>query len=144
MGVFATRSPYRPNSIGLSCVKLERIDLESRDAPLLYVSGVDLMDGTPIFDIKPYLPHADCRPEAASGFAGDFTEYGLDVEFPEELLAQIPESKRETLKNVLAEDPRPSYQDDPEREYGMSYAGFEVSFRVGDGLLKVTNVKKGT
>jgi len=143
MGVFATRSPYRPNSIGLSCVKLEMIDLESRDAPLLYVSGVDLMDGTPIYDIKPYLPHADCRPEASSGFAGDFAGYALEVEFPEVLLSIIPENKRETLKNVLAEDPRPSYQDDPEREYGMSYAGFEVSFKVNDGILTVTNVKQG-
>ena len=142
MGVFATRSPYRPNPIGLSCVKLERVETTGHDAPLIYVSGVDLMDGTPIYDIKPYVPHADCRPEAESGFAGEFVDYRLTVDFPEDLLALIPESKRKTVCDVLAEDPRPSYQDDSERVYGMTFAGFEIGFTVDGSLLTVKRVNK--
>jgi len=142
VGVFATRSPYRPNNIGLSCVKLERIDLDSPDAPLLYVSGIDLLDGTPIFDIKPYLLHSDCKPDAVSGFSTDFVDYSLEVDFPNDLLALIPETKRSAVKAVLAEDPRPSYQDDPEREYYMEFAGYEIGFKVTGNYLTVTEVKQ--
>ena len=142
MGVFATRSPYRPNPIGLSCVKLERVELDGHDAPLIYVSGVDLMDGTPIYDIKPYVSHADCRPDAVSGFAGEFEDYRLNVEFPEELLVLIPENKRQTVRDVLAEDPRPSYQDDRDRVYGMTFAGFEIGFKVDGNTLTVVRVNK--
>ncbi len=140
MGVFATRSPYRPNPIGLSCVKLEGVKREAEGLCLL-VSGVDLLDGTPIYDIKPYLPFADAHPEARGGFATDFEEYALEVRFPEELLFRVPEDKRTALLGVLREDPRPSYQDDG-RCYGMTFAGLEISFFVeNDRILTVTDVQ---
>ena len=142
LGVFATRSPFRPNPIGLSCVNLEGVELSTPDGPVLYVSGADLVDGTPILDIKPYLPYADCHPEAAGGFAGTAPERRLAVEFPPELLARVPEDHREALTGVLAQDPRPSYQNDPERVYGFGFAGMEVRFRVRDGVLTVVDVAK--
>ena len=139
-GVFATRSPFRPNPIGLSSVRLERIEIDAHLGPILYVSGVDLMDGTPIYDIKPYIAYTDSHPDAASGFASTPAEYLLDVSFPESLLQKIPENQRESLKSVLAHDPRPSYQDDPNRIYGMCYASWEVKFYVKDQQLTVTEV----
>ena len=138
MGVFATRSPFRPNPIGLSCVRLEGVE-QRTDGPVLIVSGADLMDGTPIYDIKPYLPYADCKADAAGGFAPQRAEE-LAVEFPPELLARVPEDKRAALTGVLAQDPRPHYQSDPARIYGMSFAGMEVRFRVADGVLTVVEL----
>ena len=140
MGVFATRSPFRPNPVGLSCVKLEKIDLESKEAPVLIVSGADLMDGTPIYDIKPYLPAADCHPEALGGFAAKVEQHFLKVEIPEEWKAKIPEDKISALEGVLKEDPRPAYQKDPERIYGMPFAGMDVHFQVKNGILTVCEI----
>ncbi len=141
-GVFATRSPFRPNPIGLSCVKLERVELDTPEGPRLTVSGADLVDGTPIFDIKPYLPYADCRPEAVGGFAGAAPGGAVAVVVPPELLERVPEDRRAALMGVLAQDPRPSYQDDPARVYGFGFAGLEVKFRVRDGVLTVTGIMK--
>lgn len=140
MGVFASRSPFRPNSIGLSAVKLEKIDFEGENAPVLYVSGADLMNGTPIFDIKPYLPYADAYPEAKGGFALQNKEGLLRVEFPSELLDMIPEEKREGLTAALAQDPRPSYQNDPDRIYTFGFGGAEISFLVEGETLKVVKI----
>lgn len=140
MGVFASRSPFRPNSIGLSAVKLEKIDLEGENAPVLYVSGADLMNGTPIFDIKPYLPYADAYPEAKGGFALQNKKGSLKVVFPSELLEIIPEEKREGLKAALAQDPRPSYQNDPDRIYTFGFGGAEISFLVEGETLKVVKI----
>lgn len=140
VGVFATRSPFRPNPLGLSCVKLEGVELDTLEGPVLHVSGADLMDGTPIFDIKPYVPYADCRPDAREGFA-PAPARRLEVHIPPELLEQIPAGRRGALEGVLACDPRPSYQEDPERVYGMSFAGEEVKFRVEGTRLLVTAVK---
>ncbi len=137
MGVFATRSPFRPNPIGLSCVRLEGIELDSELGPLLYVAGADLMDHTPIYDIKPYLPYTDCRPEAAGGFAEPLKDYALAVEFPEELLHILPEEQREAALGVLACDPRPSYQKDPMRVYGVEFAGYDIRFTVKHNVLTV-------
>ncbi len=143
LGVFATRSPFRPNPIGLSCVKLTGVELSTPDGPLLHVSGADLMDGTPIFDIKPYIPYADCRPEAAGGFAGQAPEARLTVDIPPALLERVPENRLEALAGVLALDPRPSYQADPDRIYGFGFAGLEVRFTVRDGALTVTDIQPG-
>ena len=141
VGVFATRSPFRPNPLGLSCVKLEGVELNTPEGPVLHVSGADLMDGTPIFDIKPYVPYADCHPEAKEGFAPAPIRQ-LEVSFPPPLLELVPQNRREALQGVLACDPRPSYQDDPARIYGMSFAGLEVSFRVEGNQLVVLFVTK--
>ena len=140
MGVFATRSPFRPNPIGLSSVRIDGIELHTPDGPLIHVTGADVMDGTPIYDIKPYLAYTDSHPEAAGGFALQTREGVLSVDFPAELLAVIPEDRRDGLIAVLAQDPRPQYQDDPERVYGMAFAGFDVQFRVADGRLTVCAV----
>ncbi len=140
IGVFATRSPFRPNPIGLSCVKLESIELSEADGPVLHVAGVDLMNGTPIYDIKPYLPYADCRTEAVGGFTDNLLERKLVVEIPYDLLGKVPKEKREALIKVLEADPRPSYQNDPERVYGMSFAGVEVAFCVAEGTLRVQTI----
>lgn len=142
MGVFATRSPYRPNPLGLSCVRLEGIDFDAPDGPLLHLSGADLMDGTPIYDIKPYLPYVDCRPEASNGFALAQQKGVLSVEFPQELAEFVPEDRRGALISVLAQDPRPQYISDPERVYTMSFAGLEVSFTVDGSKLTVTDIRK--
>ncbi len=140
LGVFATRSPFRPNPIGLSCVKLEGVERDAPDGPVLVVSGADLVDGTPIFDVKPYLPYADCHPEAVGGFAGEAPGGALEVDIPPELLSRVPGDRREALLGVLAQDPRPPYQDDPARVYGFGFAGLEVRFRVRDGVLTVVDV----
>lgn len=137
VGVFATRSPFRPNPIGLSCVKLERVEMSREYGPVLYVAGADLMDGTPIFDIKPYLPYVDAHPEAEGGFAQERKDYRLEVSFSEECRENFSPEELSVLREVLAQDPRPSYQDDPQRVYGMSYAGREIKFRVEDGTLTV-------
>lgn len=143
MGVFATRSPFRPNPIGLSSVRLDGIDLHTKDGPVLYVSGADLMDGTPIYDIKPFLPYADNHPDAAGGFTQNTSGCILQVDFPQQWLEQVPEGCREALTGVLAHDPRPSYQDDPERVYGMAFAGLEIKFRVDGEMLTVCSVCQG-
>ena len=140
-GVFATRSPFRPNPIGLSSVRLEKVDIDPQLGPVLYVSGADLMDGTPIYDIKPYIAYTDSHPDAVSGFASTPAEYLLDVDFPEELLQQVPETQRESLIEVLAHDPRPQYQDDPHRVYGMEFAEMEVKFRVEGCRLVVVQIE---
>ena len=139
-GVFATRSPFRPNPIGLSSVRLEKVDIDPQLGPVLYVSGADLMDGTPIYDIKPYIAYTDSHPDAVSGFASTPAEYLLDVDFPEDLLQQVPEKQRESLIEVLAHDPRPQYQDDPKRVYGMAFGGMEVKFKVDGMLLTVVAI----
>ena len=139
MGVFATRSPFRPNPLGLSSVRLEAIEHRPEVGPVLIVRGADLMDGTPIYDIKPYLPYADCKPEASGGFAPQRGKT-LAVDFPAELLSRVPEDKRDALTGVLAQDPRPHYQSDPQRIYGMAFAGLEVRFRVADGAVYVVEV----
>ena len=140
-GVFATRSPFRPNPIGLSSVRLEKVDIDPKLGPVLYVSGVDLMDGTPIYDIKPYITYTDSHPDAVSGFASTPAEYLLEVDFPDNLLQKVPESQRESLIEVLAHDPRPQYQDDPKRVYGMAFGGMEVKFKVEGIQLTVLEVK---
>jgi len=139
-GVFATRSPFRPNPIGLSCVKLERIEIDPNLGPVLHLSGADLMDDTPIYDIKPYIAYTDSHPEAVSGFATKPAEYLLTVDFPEELLSKVPESQRKSLIAVLEHDPRPQYQDDPERIYGMAFAHLEVRFKVEQKHLTVVEI----
>ena len=141
MGVFATRSPFRPNPIGLSSVRLKGIEISRRLGPVLWVEGADLMDGTPIYDIKPYLPYTDSHPDAVGGFADDFVDYGLEVNFPQELLALIPEEKREGLMGILSQDPRPSYQNDPQRIYGVAFGSQNIRFQVRDGVLTVVKVE---
>ena len=141
MGVFATRSPFRPNPIGLSCVKLEEIKKDPVLGPVLVVSGADLMDGTPILDLKPYLPYADAHPEATGGFTGNVGGTTLRVECPPELLEAVPQDKRQALLGVLSRDPRPSYQHDPSRVYGMAFAGLEVGFTVDGDTLYVRRVE---
>lgn len=141
MGVFATRSPFRPNPIGLSCVKLERIDLNGPEGPVLHVAGADLMDGTPIYDIKPYVPYADCHPEATGGFSEAVRDYALEVDFPEPLLNRLDAGKHQAIIEVLAQDPRPGYRhDDPERVFGVTFAGKDVRFTVLENRLTVIDV----
>jgi tRNA-Thr(GGU) m(6)t(6)A37 methyltransferase TsaA len=139
-GVFATRSPFRPNPIGLSSVKLESVEIDPKLGPVLHVSGADLMDGTPIYDIKPYIAYTDSHPDAVSGFASKPAEYLLEVDFPETLLQKVPECQRESLIAVLQHDPRPQYHDDPKRVYGMAFGGMEVKFKVEEGLLTVVGI----
>lgn len=139
-GVFATRSPFRPNPIGLSCVKLEKVITEGEDAPRLLVSGVDLMDGTPIYDIKPYLPYADAHPEAVGGFGQAHREDGIEVVFPEKLLLLLPEDKRAAALHVLEQDPRAAYNKQPDYIYGMEFAGVDIRFTVRDEVLTVCEV----
>ena len=140
LGVFATRSPFRPNPIGLSVVRLEGVERDPKLGPVLVVSGADLLDGTPILDIKPYIPYADSHPEASGGFTEQTVSHHLDVDFPEELLQRVPPDKRAALTGVLAQDPRPSYQDDPSRIYGFPFAGMEVRFRVEGEQLTVVDI----
>ena len=141
MGVFATRSPFRPNPIALSCVKLAGIR-QTAEGPVLRVRGADLVNGTPILDIKPYIPYADCHPDAAEGFTGQTQFHRLQVQFPPELLAQVPQADRAALTGVLAGDPRPSYQHDPQRVYGMEFGPVEVHFTVDGEVLTVTGIAR--
>lgn len=141
MGVFATRSPFRPNPIGLSSVRLEQV-LETEEGPVLCVSGVDMRDNTPVYDIKPYLPYTDSHPDARDGFAAQTKGIQLEVAFPEELLAKIPQEKRQALIAVLAQDPRPSYQEDAARKYGVLFDAYDVCFTVSGKMLTVCEVNK--
>ena len=140
MGVFATRSPFRPNPIALSCVRLDRIEQTADRGTVLHIRGADLMDGTPILDIKPYIPYADCHPEALGGCAAAPAGATLQVVIPEDLEAHIPTDRLEALRGVLAQDPRPHYQNDPERVYGFGFAGMEVKFSVGGDVLTVKEI----
>ena len=140
MGVFATRSPFRPNNLGLSCVKLLGVEHTADHGTVLHVGGADLMDGTPIFDIKPYIPYADCQPEATGGFTDTAGDFLLNVEFPTSLLEKLPEEKREAAIQVLSHDPRPSYQRKPDRIYGLTFAGFDLRFQVKEEILTVVEV----
>ncbi len=142
MGVFATRSPYRPNAVGLSSVRLLRIEQNTELGPVLHISGADLMDGTPIYDIKPYLPYTDSHPDARSGFAVRPAEQLLTVRYDDDVLAQVPEQLRASLLDILTHDPRPQYQHDPNRIYGMAFANMEVKFRVQDTTLTLLSVTK--
>ncbi len=139
LGVFATRSPFRPNPVGLSCVRLVGVE-QTKNGPTLVVAGADLMDGTPIYDIKPYIPYADCQPEALGGFTTNASDYLLEVDFPDIELSKLPEDKRLTALDLLSHDPRPSYQKDPGRIYGMSFAGKNIRFRVEENTLIVLEV----
>ena len=140
LGVFATRSPFRPNPIGLSVVRLEGVERDPKLGPVLVVSCADLMDGTPILDVKPYIPYTDAHPEASGGFTEQTVSHHLDVDFPDQLLQRVPPEKRAALTGVLAQDPRPSYQDDPSRIYGFPFAGMEVRFRVEGEQLTVVDI----
>lgn len=142
IGVFASRSPFRPNPIGLSCVRLLRVEQTQSDGAVLRVRGADLLDGTPILDIKPYLPYADCIPDAVGGYTQDVPRERLQVEFPLPLLSLLPPEKREGLIGCLAEDPRPSYQDDPQRLYSMRFMDWDIRFRVAQRQLTVVAVDK--
>ncbi len=139
-GVFATRAPFRPNSIGLSCVKLDEVRTDGEEGPVLYVSGVDLLDGTPIYDIKPYLPYADAHPEARGGFGQAHSGDAVEVIFPEELLCRLPEEKRKAALGVLAQDPRAAYNKRPDYVYGMEFEGYDIRFTAADGKLTVCGV----
>lgn len=141
VGVFATRSPFRPNPIGLSSVKLEAVETSASEGTVLIVSGADLLDGTPIYDIKPYITYSDSHPDALSGFAEPVKEYHLNVVFCKELLSKVEQSKQNALIKILEQDPRPSYQDDPDREYGFRFADYEIFFKVDGDTLTVTGVK---
>ena len=141
IGVFASRSPFRPNPIGLSCVKLLSLEETEKEGIVLHVSGVDILDGTPILDIKPYLPFADCIPEAVGGYAEEVYAYHLEVSFPPHLLEKIAPEKRETVINCLAQDPRPSYQEDADRIYRMQFAQYDIHFTVRDGTAEVIEVE---
>ena len=140
MGVFATRSPYRPNPIGLSSVQLDGVEWDTPQGPVLHVRGADLMDGTPILDVKPYLAYTDSHPDAADGFLTGLSERTVAVDCPDERLAAVPPDKREALLAVLAHDPRPTYQNDPARVYGMAYDGMDIRFTVDDGVLHVVEI----
>ncbi len=142
MGVFATRSPFRPNSLGLSSVRLLGVEHTEDFGTVLHVGGADLMDGTPIFDIKPYIPYGDCHPEATGGFTDRAGQFLLQVDFPARLLAMLPEEKREAVLGVLSHDPRPSYQHQPDRVYGLSFAGYDIRFTVQEDRLTVREVQK--
>ncbi len=140
MGVFATRSPFRPNPIGLSCVELDKIEIKE-NGPVIYIKGADLMSGTPILDIKPYVPYADCHPEAESGFAGSVFDHHMIVEVSEELLEQIPEENRQAVLDILSQDPRPGYQREPDRIYGMVYGNQNIKFRAENEKIIIIDVE---
>ena len=140
MGVFATRSPFRPNSLGLSCVRILGIESTTENGTVIHVAGADLMDGTPIFDIKPYIPYGDCHPDALGGFTSTAGDFLLTVDFPKELLEKLPDNKREAALELLSHDPRPSYQAQSDRIYGLSFAGFDIRFSVKEGTLFVKEV----
>ncbi len=140
MGVFATRSPFRPNSLGLSCVRLVSLEQTERYGTVIHVAGADLMNGTPILDIKPYIPYSDCHPDALGGFTATADDFILRVDFPDAMLAMLPDDKREAAVAVLSHDPRPSYQRSPDRVYGLTFAGFDIRFTVDGETLTVKDV----
>ena len=142
VGVFATRSPFRPNRLGMSCVRLLRVEKTREHGDVLVVAGTDMMDGTPVYDIKPYVPLTDCRPDATGGFTDTHEKRTVRVEIPEDVLEKIPAGEREAVRALLREDPRPAYQEDPERIYGFPYAGMELRFRVADGVLTVLSAEE--
>ena len=142
MGVFATRSPIRPNNLGLSCVRLLGVEHTAEYGTVLHVGGADLMDGTPIFDMKPYIPYADCQTEATGGFTDTADDFLLQVDFPSDLLGRLPEEKREAAIQVLSHDPRPSYQRKPDRIYGLTFAGYDIRFQVREKHLRVIDIQK--
>lgn len=142
VGVFATRSPFRPNSLGLSCVELIRVEDTANDGKVLIVSGADIMNGTPIYDIKPYIPYSDCVKDAKGGFSSEMNDYKLEVVFPSELESLVAKDKINALKSVLSDDPRPSYQNDDERVYGFFFADYEIKFKVSENTLTVVDVIK--
>ncbi len=142
MGVFATRSPFRPNNLGLSSVKLLGVEHTAQYGTVLHVGGADLMDGTPIFDIKPYIPYGDCHTDATGGFTDNAGDFLLQVDFPAGLLKKLPQDKREAAIGVLSHDPRPSYQRKPDRVYGLTFAGFDIRFQVNEDTLTVVEVEK--
>ncbi len=142
LGVFATRSPFRPNNLGLSCVRLDHIDIDAVLGPVIYVLGADLMDHTPIYDIKPYVAYADAHPEARSGFVDDNAWEPLSVELPQSLASKVPADSVEALKSVLAQDPRPRYHDDPERVYGMPFLDLDIRFKVDGSVLRIVEIIK--
>ena len=140
VGVFASRSPFRPNNLGLSCVRIKEIELTAAEGPVIHVLGADLMDGTPIYDIKPYVAYADAHPDARSGFVDEHEWQPLSVEIPDDIARLFSDTELQALRDVLAQDPRPRYHDDPERIYGMPFAGRDVKFRVADGNVHVVGV----
>lgn len=142
VGVFASRSPFRPNRLGLSCVKIEKIETDGENAPIITVSGVDMTDGTPIYDIKPYIPIADCIPTASEGYTAQTKEYKISVRCDENLLSIIPENKRQALLELLSNDPRPAYNDEEGKEYGVIFAGFNIRFKYENNSLSVTQIKE--
>ena len=142
VGVFATRSPFRPNAIGLSAVRLNKVVIDKQLGPVLDVSGADLVDGTPIFDIKPYLPYADSHPDARSGFAQQGSDRRLEVVFNDEILRQLPDNLHEPLRQALANDPRPRYHDDPNRVYGLRFGGCDVRFKISDTVVTVLEINR--
>lgn len=142
MGVFATRSPFRPNPIGLSCVKIEKIEIDAGLGPVISVLSADLMDGTPIYDIKPYIPYADCIPNAVGGFADNVKEYRLNVNMPSDICGDIDEKFKSALYEILANDPRPSYQNEPERIYSFEFGGYKIRFKADEKNLTLTELKK--
>ena len=142
MGVFASRSPFRPNPIGLSCVKLEKVSETESEGKVLIVSGIDVVSGTPVIDIKPYLPISDCRPDAVGGYSDEMAGYELNVEFAPGVYEKVPEKDREAVTGCIKSDPRPSYHDDPERVYGMVYNGLEIKFKVSEGTAYVLSAEE--
>lgn len=142
MGVFATRSPFRPNNIGLSCVKLEKIDYDEEQSPVLYISGIDMMNGTPVYDIKPYIPIADCKFDATDGYTAMTKDYKIKVNFSESLCNLLPEDKRKAAIEMLSLDPRPSYIDDENRVFGVNFAGYDIRFNVKNNVLNVLELIK--
>lgn len=142
LGVFATRSPFRPNPIGLSSVRLESIEYDEKNGTILHISGVDMVNGTPIYDIKPYLPYTDCHNDAKGGFSDEVLEYGLEVDFPKELLEILPQEYRNSVIEILKQDPRPSYIEDSKRIYGVLYAGYNIRFYVKGDIARVIEVQK--
>ncbi len=142
VGVFASRSPFRPNRLGLSCVKIEKIETDGENAPIITVSGVDMTDGTPIYDIKPYIPIADCIPTASEGYTAQTKKYKISVSCDEKLLSIIPENKRQALLELLSNDPRPAYNDEEGKEYGVTFAGFNIRFKYENNSLSVTQIKE--
>ena len=142
VGVFASRAPYRPNALALSCVKLVRVEWDAPDGPALIVSGVDMLSGTPVFDVKPYIPVADCHPEATEGYTEETRQHLLQAVISDELKQKVPENKLQALIGVLQSDPRPGYEDNPSVEYGMAYAGLDVGFTVNGDVLTVTRIER--